>query len=62
METYVFSVNVYMKEQEHACINVLLQLVLTFDHHWKWVYCLIIHVYSFLENSPFVVNRAHRLP
>ncbi len=26
-----FSVNVYMKEQEHACFHVSLQLMLTFD-------------------------------
>ncbi len=33
-----FSVNVYMKAHYHACFHVLLQLVLTFDPHWKRVH------------------------
>ncbi len=28
----------YMKAQQHACFHVLLQLVLTFDPHWKRVH------------------------
>ncbi len=32
----------YMKAQKHACFHVLLQLVLTFDPHWKRVHCTTV--------------------
>ncbi len=39
-KTYMFTCNVHMKAQKHACFHVLLQLVLTFDPHWKRVHSL----------------------
>ncbi len=61
-----FSVNVYIKAHYHACSHVLLQLVLTFDPHWKRVHYTISvqlgcpHTQA-LHRPYFLEASAHRL-
>ncbi len=52
-----FPVNVYMKAHYHACFHVLLQLVLTFDPHWKRVHYGHVMIQSCVSPSTLPVVR-----